>query len=210
MMSNQLASISDCRRHVHQQFLYRAMFFLNLRSWRLVHALVLLIAHYRRIICCCRNKWRFLFFQLDSHTTDRRYRHGLTKPVSNSIRTDESSDFTPNSRPGFSVLCSSSFCLLSSEQSQMIAVQPEIYLTSQRWLLHRATWSETEAPTQLPSHRRNLTSIVYRQATSFVEVPTARVVRSSVMFCLFANIDMLLFLHDCGSQWEVHNMTKSA
>ena len=74
----------------------------------------------------------FLIFQLDSYTTDRRHRHGLTTPVSNSIRTDESSEFTPTSRPGFSVLCSSSFCLLSSEQSQMIAVQPEIYLTSQR------------------------------------------------------------------------------
>jgi hypothetical protein len=86
---------SCCLRHIrvsdiitHPKFLYRAVFFLNLRPRRLIHALVLFIAHTIASFAWLSYLEILLSSRVWHDKLPHNFRHGLTRTVSNSIRTD--------------------------------------------------------------------------------------------------------------------------
>jgi hypothetical protein len=135
-----------------------------------------------RLKLTIRCAWSYSF-QWHVPIDDRIFRHGLAGPVSNSIRSIERPRCYTKSLLNWDSLFydSSSLCVLSSEQSQMIAVQPEIYLTS-LCNSYIAQLGLDQSLDLLPSYCRNSTLLRSRLTVAFVEVPTAKVIQSLSYF----------------------------
>jgi len=146
----------------HQELLYLATFFLNLRYMETLFMSWYFLSHLRSRTVALQCQFETKLLSFNSITTvnkmNRSSRHAdmvshdRLRTASTQTTTHNREDWSCHS--GFSVLCSSSLCMLSSDQSQTIAVQPENLLNLAGRLLHRPTGLETEVSTLMPSSHR--------------------------------------------------------